>query len=689
MGRALGAALLWTATLSPAWAADPVTEALSVGDCSGALGARGEQPVTGATALALAHCQLKLGQPAEALSTLSQMKSARLLAYRKALEGQARLEAGQPDAAITALSTALSKPALQEPLRSQVRFSLAMAKVKRGDLEGARAALNALLTQRLSAAGRLPSPGGLDPAEVRWQLAETAVRRGASARAVPVWRTIWTRNPTSERSAAAESRLKAAGADPHRSPALILERVQTLEKLFRYSEALTLRERLPAGHAARGPRTIARASFKARDYARSAQLHAALPSRNADENLRLALARLRSGDYAGTMTQYRAMAAPGQGTAEMATWKLGYTAYDRGLMDEATAQLGAYLKRYPSGRYAQRARWFRAMAALRAGDAPTAKTRLAEVAKRHPKQAIGATYWLGSLAAGAGDTEAAQQYFQTVLRRWPSSGYAWFAADRLGRTWARRARVDPPPPPAALQGDAWAIGTALSQAGLQAWARPHLESLSARAKGAGKQGALALAHALIEAGSYTKAKALARPHCGPAHRGGDPVAQQACYPRPSGTRIAALAGAAGLPESLPFAIMTAESALRPEVTSPAGARGLMQLMPKLAASLHPQVWPSRPYAEDDLYQPAYNATLGTTELGQLQQTFGTAGITPSLPLIIAGYNGGADAVTRWIAAWPEPPPADLFAENISYTETRKYVQRVLGFLQTYRYVYGD
>jgi len=115
----------------------------------------------------------------------------------------------------------------------------------------------------------------------------------------------------------------------------------------------------------------------------------------------------------------------------------------------------------------------------------------------------------------------------------------------------------------------------------------------------------------------------------------------------------------------------------------------MQLMPELAAELHPQVWPGRPYSEDDLYQPAYNATLGTTELAQLQQTFGTAGVQPSLPLVIAGYNGGSDAVTRWLAAWPEPPEADLFAENISYTETRKYVQRVLGFLQTYRYVYGE
>jgi len=115
----------------------------------------------------------------------------------------------------------------------------------------------------------------------------------------------------------------------------------------------------------------------------------------------------------------------------------------------------------------------------------------------------------------------------------------------------------------------------------------------------------------------------------------------------------------------------------------------MQLMPELAERLHPKVWPTRPYSEDDLYQPAYNATLGTTELTELAQTFGDAGVQPGLPLVIAGYNGGSDAVTRWLSAWPEPPAGDLWAENIGYTETRKYVGRVLGFLQTYRYVYGD
>ena len=45
---------------------------------------------------------------------------------------------------------------------------------------------------------------------------------------------------------------------------------------------------------------------------------------------------------------------------------------------------------------------------LRAGDTPTAKERLAEVADRHPKQAAGATYWLGRLAADSGAKADAQ-----------------------------------------------------------------------------------------------------------------------------------------------------------------------------------------------------------------------------------------------------------------------------------------
>ena len=71
-----------------------------------------------------------------------------------------------------------------------------------------------------------------------------------------------------------------------------------------------------------------------------------------------------------------------------------------------------------------------------------------------------------------------------------------------------------------------------------------------------------------------------------------------------------------------------------------------------------------------------------------------------MPLVIAGYNGGADAVGRWIGSyqdgmssdlldWEKRPIADAWSEFIGYSETRKYVRRVLGYLQTYRLAYGD
>ena len=142
--------------------------------------------------------------------------------------------------------------------------------------------------------------------------------------------------------------------------------------------------------------------------------------------------------------------------------------------------------------------------------------------------------------------------------------------------------------------------------------------------------------------------------------------------------------------------MTAESALKPWVTSPAGARGLMQLMPPLADKLHGERFPGSPYDPDQLYQPTYNAMLGVTELGQLQARFGQDARVQSLtaphsnmPLVIAGYNGGVKAVNRWLDQSNGAVAPDVFMENVGYTETRRYVRRVLGYMQTYRYIYGD
>ena len=121
-------------------------------------------------------------------------------------------------------------------------------------------------------------------------------------------------------------------------------------------------------------------------------------------------------------------------------------------------------------------------------------------------------------------------------------------------------------------------------------------------------------------------------------------------------------------------------------------------MPELAETLHPDVFPDLSFHPDHLYAPAYNATLGTTELTRLAEQFGDAGMDNPLPLVIAGYNGGPDAVGRWLNQWTpdedgseywgDPERVDLWSEFIGYSETRKYVRRVLGFADL-RLVYGD
>ena len=170
-----------------------------------------------------------------------------------------------------------------------------------------------------------------------------------------------------------------------------------------------------------------------------------------------------------------------------------------------------------------------------------------------------------------------------------------------------------------------------------------------------------------------------------------PVPRAACtaarVPRPEQRLVSARAQQSALPALLPYAIMVAESGLDPAVTSPAGARGLMQLMPEVGGELHALLYPERAYSPDLLYQPGYNASLGTSELGRLWTRFSAADRSPeaTLAMVIAGYNAGPEAVERWLAVSPAGPldPA-VFMENIGYTETRRYLRRVLGYLSATR-----
>jgi soluble lytic murein transglycosylase len=224
-----------------------------------------------------------------------------------------------------------------------------------------------------------------------------------------------------------------------------------------------------------------------------------------------------------------------------------------------------------------------------------------------------------------------------------------------------------------------AASQVLIEAGMPDWARSRLAGR--KTEGLDKTTTIALAWLLVDAEDYAAARKLACP------LKEDRAALEVCVVRPHAGVVTSMANQYGLNPLLPYAIMSAESNFNPSVTSPAGARGLMQLMPELATRLAGDQMPG--FRPSELYRAGVNARLGTMELGLLSRRWERAAVQPTLPLVIAGYNGGGDAVERWLSEYKSPPPIDEFAENISFTETRRYVRRVLGYLQAYRRTYGD
>jgi soluble lytic murein transglycosylase len=141
------------------------------------------------------------------------------------------------------------------------------------------------------------------------------------------------------------------------------------------------------------------------------------------------------------------------------------------------------------------------------------------------------------------------------------------------------------------------------------------------------------------------------------------------YPRPYSGVIADASRLTQVQPDWILAIIRQESLYRKDAVSRADARGLMQMQPATATAVARRWhWPVP--SRDALFDPAVAVPLGAAYVHDLLERYGN-----QLELSLAAYNAGPVSVARWLPA--QPVEADVWIENIPYTETRSYVQHIL------------
>ncbi len=163
--------------------------------------------------------------------------------------------------------------------------------------------------------------------------------------------------------------------------------------------------------------------------------------------------------------------------------------------------------------------------------------------------------------------------------------------------------------------------------------------------------------------------------------GGQRWAESHPYPYPH--EVALAARKYSVDPDLLFAVMRVESVYQRRIISHAGAVGLMQIMPRTGRLIAGQLGQAD-RTTTDLLDAQTNLNYAAWYLRTLLDR-----MDGHLPLAIASYNGGPHNVRKWIRGAGDQMPLDAFLERIPFTETKRYVRRVLGYYVEYKALRGE
>jgi soluble lytic murein transglycosylase len=621
-----------------------------------------------------------------AVAALDPLLGGPLRAHAGLLRARWLRAARRPEPARDEASRALASGPVRE-VSAQLRAELGAAYLDLGDV------LAAYREQQEAWELTLDAQRGAD-----WALAFAGEleRRGADAEAHRIYERIWQRWASTRAALPAFERWLAAASPGMRQAAVpeLLAFGTKLRGSARCESALDLTAMLLRMSTLRASeRRAAReleagCVFQQRRYAEAAKLFDALVKsrpRDVDAAIFAARAKGRAGDASRAVKDLREIArrAPPE-DAPRARLLAALIAQDS---DPALARrlLRAVADQNLDRNSAEEARWQLAWDALsRRATAQALRwlEPLARGASDNPETSR-ARYWraVATLDVNAAD---GRRQLREIAEEAPLSYYGFLASERLGeKPVVERSLLGARGP--ASESEGVRVASRLIAGGFPDAARDELASWLADAS-LGTEERVQVAQLLHELGDHFRGVGLVVNEFGPAlERGIDPEWRevwQAAWPRPFEQTVRTAVEEFGFDAALVYAIMREESTYRPEVQSPAGARGLMQIIPPTAERIASALGDDS-FGPERLYDPATNVRFGTYYLRQLGQQF-----QDSRPLMIAAYNAGPDIVERWLEL-RGTLPTDRFVDSVPYTETRRYLRRVLRSYRMYQLVYPE
>ena len=590
--------------------------------------------------------------------------------------------------------------------RSEALFRAAEVNARLGNLQRA-AELYARYQQEY--------PQGEHRGEVAIRLGIVHRDLGNPAAALRIWRSLWLEHP--EEPAAAqipdlEKTLPSPFVVPAVPPEELYRRAQRLYRLHRHREALQAFNLARSASPDQPLPTetlyqIGTSQYNARHNVAALEtfhtIYATAPRDPLAPAALLMLGRvfLRMETDEDFLRTARVLMEgfPNTKQADEIGYLMGHFYRNRGRVPEAMRAFEQVVERGKLSEYADDAWWYLGWLHYGGGEYERAAQTWSKLLRAFPASGLvpDTLYWQGRAYEHAGRQSDAHSRYERLRTSYRQTFYGYLAAARLdGRlAWAWEANQ--------LNGAAQTMHStlAISDAlpvnelnshavrGRELWAMRLFASAGEELEAASTQGGRGLiwqaraAQAFHWAGEHHRTMRIVRRHGRSifANALGLPAAelQEMVYPLGALQRLTP-ADFEGLDPLFVGALIMAESDWNPQALSRVGARGLMQLMPdtgrRVAESIGVAV-----SSDDQLFDAALNLKLGVTYLGELSQRF-----EGRLPLVLASYNAGEDAVSKW---WAKRRGDDIeeFIANIPFRETRRYVQRVYVYYAEYQRIY--